>query len=136
MFQKKKTNLSHTDVMQEVKNHNLKIDDLFLINFFSYNSIEYRLRFMITENYNFFEIMYIVTDNIDEFWFLCVPYEIKQLSKFCHSFEIEISDITCTELTLIPLKRLQNRNSYEKVFCGGKIFIKAEILGLSVQNST
>lgn len=115
----KKTPLMHTDIMQEVANHNLTIDNLVVINFFEYNSIEYRLGFMITDNCNFFEIKYIVSDNNNKFWFLCAPYMVEEFNEFCHSFDIK-RDNYSTKLTLIPLEQLQNRNSYEKVFAAEK----------------
>lgn len=129
-----KYQLVDTDLMYQITCHNLSIENLFVVDFLKCNGIEYRKRLMITQHKTFYEILYVLKDESNSaFWFLCATYDVKSFDEFSNSFEISLNN-SLTDLKLIPLEKLQNKRSYERIFHKESTFIKAETLDLRKEN--
>lgn len=107
--------------------------DFYQIDFFTFNGIEYRNGFLITKNDVFFEIQNIISNNDNQFYFLCSPIKVENFNLFCNSFEIKRNQDPFN-FHVIQFERLSNKNSYEIVHYKEQCFVKLETLDLKVAN--
>lgn len=107
------------------------ISDLHEVNSLFYDGIEYRCGLLLTKERNFFRIKNIIFNGKNTFIFACETYEVESFDSFSNSFKI-VPDPHSTDIIILPLDSLENRNSYEIVCYKKLMFIKAETLNLSV----
>lgn len=84
---RKKLNM---DIIEKVETANINLEETFSIDFFSYNSIEYRVGLILIDESHFYEILHIFSNNHD-YWFVCLRLKAYTVNRFLHSFEIEPS---------------------------------------------
>lgn len=128
----KKEKCIDASLISKIEACGISTDNCHTIDFFTFNGIEYRNGFLITENDVFFEIENILSNNNDKFYFLCSQIKVEKFNQFCNSFEIK-RNRDPFNLHVIRFECLTNKNSYEIVYYKQQCFVKIETLDLKVE---
>lgn len=127
---KRRKTFLQLDISNLVDTTDMIIDEMFSLDFFSFNDIEYRIGLVLADQNKFQEITYILSNGTD-YWFVCNSLRVKSFNQFLNSFEVEKSESTNVVYTLINHSDLSNKNSYEKKYLNCMTFIQANTLDLT-----